>query len=565
MQILGSGMQLNPNNIAQMDSQIAEKLLSDMKPADGTKVSLANMEPGTYFRGKVLEFLGNQVNIGTENGGSFLAKIEGNIPLEIGQSLFFEVKSNDKGKVAIRPAYAQNNVDVTAEKALKAANLSDTPKNKEIVRNLLEEKMPVDKQNIQKVMRYAVDNPGVPVKTLIQMMKADIPVTKENMVQFRNYQEQNHQLIQEMDKFLDDFMSEINNFTMDGQPKEVLEFHQKVLEFVLSAPKEGGSAEPQQLQQLQSLKDIFAKIEQVILEKPETADLTETTFSQTKDFVHQLIAEFGIKEQTVVTAGSESSVVLQPGEFQTGNIAESVPKVVEELMNRMETLLKNPETLTMEDFWKEIKGFLDKPEYEGLLKKTLVERYLLLPEEVTDKENVKELYRKMQQELQTLQELTGQLPKQDGTAGKQLQNIDNNLNFMNQLNQMYSYVQLPLKLAGENAHGDLYVFADKKRLRQDKEELSALLHLEMDHLGAMDVYVTLNRKKVGTKITLEKEASLDLFAAHIHELTESLQKKGYVVETSLEMGEAKPDFVDDFLLKGEKGGEVNRFSFDVKA
>ena len=52
-------------------------------------------------------------------------------------------------------------------------------------------------------------------------------------------------------------------------------------------------------------------------------------------------------------------------------------------------------------------------------------------------------------------------------------NIRGNIEFMNQLNQAYTYVQVPLKMSGQNANGELYVYTNKKNLRDPDAELSA--------------------------------------------------------------------------------------------
>ena len=49
------------------------------------------------------------------------------------------------------------------------------------------------------------------------------------------------------------------------------------------------------------------------------------------------------------------------------------------------------------------------------------------------------------------------------------------LNLWNQLNQAYTYVQVPLKMSCQNANGELYVYTNKKNLRDPDAELSAYI------------------------------------------------------------------------------------------
>lgn len=72
--------------------------------------------------------------------------------------------------------------------------------------------------------------------------------------------------------------------------------------------------------------------------------------------------------------------------------------------------------------------------------------------------------------------------------------IRSNVEFMNQINQVYTYVQLPLKLSGQNASGDLYVYTNKKKLNDPEAELTAFLHLDLDNLGSTDVSIRMKDK-----------------------------------------------------------------------
>ena len=138
-----------------------------------------------------------------------------------------------------------------------------------------------------------------------------------------------------------------------------------------------------------------------------------------------------------------------------------------------------------------------------------------------------------------------------------------NLELMNQINQLYNYVQLPLKLHGQNAHSDLYVYTNKKKLQDAEGELSALLHLELDHLGTTDVQVKLLGNGVTANFFLSDELALRLVEQHVEELTERLEQKGYRCSVQLEQQVKEMDFVEDFLEREAPVGQLSRYSFDV--
>ena len=126
--------------------------------------------------------------------------------------------------------------------------------------------------------------------------------------------------------------------------------------------------------------------------------------------------------------------------------------------------------------------------------------------------------------------------------------------------------QLPLDLSTQNAHGDLYVYANKKNLASKEGNVSALLHLEMDHLGTMDIHVALKSgTKVNTHFYLEKEEIIDFVEKNIYKLNERLEKRGYSMETQVSTKEKEGGFLTNLLNKEKSSTIVQQYSFDVRA
>ena len=51
-----------------------------------------------------------------------------------------------------------------------------------------------------------------------------------------------------------------------------------------------------------------------------------------------------------------------------------------------------------------------------------------------------------------------------GTEGlqKAVADVRGNIEFMNQIDQIYNFVQLPLKMNGQNVNSELYVYTNKR-------------------------------------------------------------------------------------------------------
>lgn len=171
--------------------------------------------------------------------------------------------------------------------------------------------------------------------------------------------------------------------------------------------------------------------------------------------------------------------------------------------------------------------------FKSMFRNGLQKQWTLTPQELTQEGRVEEFYQKLARESSQLTRMMNETMQAGGQSGNGTQaramgNISENVEFMNQMNQMFNYVQLPLKLSNSQAHGDLYVYTNKKNMARRDGMLTAFLHLDMDHLGSLDVSISLQteRNQVTTKFYLDED-SIALVEGHIDELAQRLSKKGY--------------------------------------
>lgn len=139
--------------------------------------------------------------------------------------------------------------------------------------------------------------------------------------------------------------------------------------------------------------------------------------------------------------------------------------------------------------------------FKSMLKNSLQRQWTLTPQELTQEGRVEEFYQKLAKESSQLARMMNEAMQESGQGGvgtqaRAMTNISENVEFMNQMNQMFNYVQLPLKLSDSQAHGDLYVYTNKKNMARKDGMLTAFLHLDMDHLGSLDVSIALQTEKI---------------------------------------------------------------------
>lgn len=321
-----------------------------------------------------------------------------------------------------------------------------------------------------------------------------------------------------------------------------------------------------------------------------TAELTYGRTAETPGTVGELLSKEQIEHlgkmlrnipaligNEEIFAGGEQEEVF------VDTLSEEGPEVAK-LMEQEEAAQEQPvlnEKLTAEQFLQKLgralaqnggfgfagmqKLFAGK-EFQTIFRSVIEKQWLLQPEELKQEHKVSGLYERLEQQLSQMEEAVRATGSTQNTFLQTASQVHGNLEFMNQMNQIYHYVQLPLKMSGQNANGELYVYANRKNLRDPDAELTAFLHLDMEQLGSTDVSVRMQNHSVRTNFYLEDDASYDLVEKHLEVLNKRLKSKGY--QSSITVTHEKKDisFKENIVKKGKATvGSLHRYSFDVRA
>ncbi|MDE7225193.1 MAG: flagellar hook-length control protein FliK [Acetatifactor sp.] len=213
-----------------------------------------------------------------------------------------------------------------------------------------------------------------------------------------------------------------------------------------------------------------------------------------------------------------------------------------------------------------IRELVRSPEFQRQLQEYVKQELSLRPED-TSKEKLDQVYGRLSRQLGALSEALGNAGQENSAMGKTVQNLNQNLNFLNQLNDTYSYVQLPLKMMDNDAHGELYVYTNRHKKAVREGEVSALLHLDMANLGPMDVYVQLRDDNVSTRFYLPEEEMLDFIAEHIDMLNSRLEKRGYHMNCAFQTREmqAENTVMQELIEEQSNRPALSDYSFDAFA
>lgn len=563
--------------------------------------AVREMTVGNVFEGTVNDIKNGTVTLGLANGQNVQARIAAGVQLAVGQAMFFQVKSNDGTTVEIRPYTNGNLNNPTLLKALDAAGIPAEPRMIDMVNSMMEEQMSIGRESLMDMARSISAYPDADIKSLVLMHKLDIPMSEEFIRQFENYKSDQAAITSQFDDVLESIGKLYQNENLSET--EALELGSRIYQVLkqegsLDASaivKEGvqkGSWSPVELQEggiLEGTSELAAtEITGTELAEAETIEetLDGVAVNSGEEAASEENAAQVSKEKTSSDAqgvqyyarGSVGALFTEGQMKDFSNLLKEFPQLAGSKLFTAEGNLNG--NLSTGAFLKELHQALDEimgltggsakklfsgKEYQKVLEYEVKQQWTLKPEEIKG-DAVKHLYEKMENQMQKMQELVQESGQSNTSLAKAVSNLQGNIEFMNQINNAYHYVQIPLRMSNQNAHGDLFVYTNKSGVDRPDGELSAFLHLDMDNLGATDVSVRMKDRKVHTNFYLEDEKSYDLIEEHMAELMQRLQEKGYSCTVQVENQFRKKNLVEDFMQQEHpSAGILHRYSFDMRA
>lgn len=583
--------------------------------------TLSELSQGNIFEGTINSVKGNVVSLGLSNGQQITARLDGKVSLTEGQSMFFQVKSNDGNYVQIRPFMLDGaGANLTLLDALKSANLPTDTANLSMVNQMMQQQMPIDKASLNQMYHLLQANPQVNASTIVQMVKLGIEITPGNAAQFENYMSDRQAITAAMD----DFINELPEIMSDGDLSmyRLASQGRQIINIVTDGLKENIDTAPGNVLGEASNEISGMAVNEATNGNIEVAsnEISGVAVNEPADETAEAASNGTVNENTGVVlneaAGGDANEpingmrdivqteetaenVLVP-QKPTENIAENslgsvmTDEQLKELNEQLKSLLPdkagNEISLYAKDdsivgTLNDIKELLkntaaDKQTllklfsgsgFKAMIKNALTRQWMITPEQLKESDKqltdkIGRLYEKVSEQLDKMQEIIKSSGVVKENVSALAENIRGNIEFMNQVNNVYTYVQIPMKMNGHNASGQLYVYTNKKNITDPDKELSAFLHLDMDNLGATDVSIKMFKKEVSTNFYMDNDESYILIERFLPKLEEKLRNKGYSCKLSVVNEKHHVNFVDDFLKKDlPPAGQLHRYSFDMRA
>lgn len=581
-------MQIGQRFVTGYENNVSEQIRTrqganvEQSAAGKLSADISALKEGEVFRGEILDIVGDKVTISLEDQAKLMARLQAGVELGVGDRLLFSVKENTANQVVIKPVFdslysAQTQV---LEKALDLAGLSPTEKNFTVAKELMDAGMPVDKGSMVTILSQSMRFEGTSLQTLVSMNKMQIPVTAENITQFERYENLQHSLTGDIAATAESVADFASAFPQGTDGQTMLQIAGTISElFVPQAEsmdaEQGQSAIADMTDNMTDTAesdiphDMASDTEDAhIMKNTMTSGqpaITEAVTGTNDRIMNKMIASFVGKAETNLSEEQFQNVakaLTQAGvpETEVSRLFQNASSEGNLFQNMIHTL----QTGSLPDA--ALQNFFQDASLKDLMSEIVKKAFSVDPKKMKDPKEIDDLYETILKNTRSFEDAVASHGGNTKGFQQSFQNMRQNMQFMEQLNHQMIYAQMPVRLSNKQTNSELYVYADKRKLQQKKDGISVMLHLDMDHLGATDVKVTLTGSNVHARFYLNDQDSVDIVADNMNTLAKQLADRGFSLTNEVVKRQPQESInkVVDEVIDENAEKSIRRYTFDAR-
>lgn len=544
-----------------------------------------NIRPGSYLQGMILNNDSGNLTLSIGDNTVINARMNTSATFDAGSLVMFSVKSSDKNGITLSPLYTNTDNTSTITKALTGAGLVNDERNITMVSSMMREGMNIGHDELINMAKslYNIETDDLP--DAITLQKLGIEPTSDNISQFHAYLGFEHQVTSAINDIIDLLPETLSGMLNEGDGQSAVTMARDLLDIFTSQ----GAMEPID-EHTVAVSGLDIPVNE-ILSGEELSDLANllnennipseftdvmqnggVSLNDTMYVLDNLINKFAEDRESTqseskqnIISSSDGNVIIQNSESNHSKTTAEIKNSGLDFLQKLR-IIDSDLDINITEKEDPVKKLISSKAFSNVIKNAMNAQWKLSPEQVSDDKQVSNLYKRMTEQTSRILEALENQSKQDSPLAVQSNELSKNMNFMNELNNMFNYVQLPMRLSGNDAHGELYVYTNKKNLASKDGNVSALLHLDMDYLGPTDVYVAMNNANhVNTHFYLADDKSLDLIAMHIDELNERLEKRGYSMSVQYTQKDNTTNIMQDIVSENHDNVPISINNFDARA
>ena len=573
---------------------------------DSSKISTkANV--GDVLNVKVLASSNGEAKLEMPDGKTISVDSKVDLKALVGQTVDMVVTEKKDGKVLLETLnnFSSSNSGITLEQVknlLSNLKLSDSSKNTQLIQEMMQNQIPVTKENLQTIMSNLAKYPELNVEKAVFMLANGVSFEEKSIDLLNQYAEskvalgnQVESIMKAIDKTddtdtLKNIAEKLRIFQNNDLHSNIDEASQKIAKNIIDSliskndkqiTELGGSNQADSAQQDNNT---------VINKNTESAVNSDILFkSGAKPSEVMNSSEIKILKQ-IIPLIKQSIIENIDAQIQQNQSAENLPKadvkvLKQEILglnqNELEGLISSlpgDEKDSIQNM-----NIMSKASTDGRLLPGLINNHNLNKEMVKELKNqirdilennfvkntsdsladdlrIKEAYKELLVKLDTIKEAVSSNPNSSELT-KLIGQTEDNIRFMNNISQYNTFVQIPLNVWGQNTNGELFVLK-KSRKKVDPNNASVFLSLEMPNMGTTEVLVNVFGKNVSLSFRLEDEDTSNLVKKNASKISEAITQLGYCsVDISAGIIQEKTNLLNMSKVTGESAAKLG---FDVK-
>lgn len=515
---------------------------------------------GTYVTGEVIGTDKDGVQIRLEDDTVIYAKLENGAGLTNHAFVTFEVSQSSPSQVVLRPLYTNTAQASTVLSALQQAGMEISDRTMDMVNQMMREGLSIDRQSLGTMYHIVQENPSANVSDLVTIHALGLPINEQTITGFAGLGEMNRVLTNTMNQFVEDVTGTYEAILAEEGRQAAEAYLTELVALIQDGADafSGGEGDP------------FRTLHPDVVQPDSTMSQPEggAVQPQPEGVAVQPQPEGTLMPQPegdAVQPQPEGTLMLQPEEGAVQIQSDSMLRTPEQVHAFLESMRSQDPATVTERIRDQLRGILEN-------------RWSLQPQELAGKSG-NEIYRELNRIYHSMQDTAEriirslqEMNREDTPVARAVHAMRSNVDFLQTVNQTYAYVQIPLKMSGQWKEGDLYVYTRKRNLASKEEELTAMLHLDMEYLGPVGVLIRLKENHVGTKFMLQDEETLSFVEKHMDMLEKRLEAKGYAVHTeavktagAYHIEDSIKEDLGTGLVPRTEYGNGCRLSFDMRA
>ena len=514
---------------------------------------------------------------------------------------------------AIREALKNAPIDIL-QKALRDADVQITERTLDIVKSLINGSLPLTEQNIVDLLLQSHVFKDAPPDILALMMRLEIPATAENVEQFENLINKGAQLSEQLENLINKLPAEI--FKGAKNLAELSFVFNEIAKILAGEPEQqqnnaqrrpsqnpaGGARnttagpEGQQVQQNNAqrqpsqnpaggARNTTAGSEgqqvQQNAQPPQNNKGAGPVLTRYElNNLLNLLKGLGAPNQVlnkIINANRHNAEIS--GNKITDNQA-SRPGIGAEPENALEVINKfvqdtaaklsqRPQAHGSElgrSFFESMKNMLESAAVKKFIHAGLQEKWVLTSQDLNGgSTELSRYYNGINNNLHKFEQLLNILNSGADSESLQAQakNVRDNLSLMNEISKTMPFLQIPLRFSNDRIiNSDIYIFNNRKKInRSPVKNIHALIKLELESLGGVNIYLNMAGKNVRARFLPDKSEAVPEITKNLPELDKEIHSLGFNFKSAAVPPEKEQgfDILDDFINREIPRTEIRKY------